>query len=265
MERVIARRLAGLLRGCGRGPCRRSVYRSTVRTDGDDVGQLALRRKVAGNVRIVCCRPFKMFGDSHVGIEHKHRFPKLMAKCVNSSCLIGIACYQNKAVGIRAHCIDKGCDRKVYVRSFFFEFHDMRHACMGFFASLAFPVDVRKPYLLFAVEPFNDFHSAKCSQCLEIYLLPFLGCNVMRICPDACREKLDRTDFVFLLEHGGNERTEVEPFAVRRFFQQAIVEIVAVDINKCLFIAVLKCKGPQPFGRSPRAASAEPHGWNTTL
>ena len=37
MERVIAQRLAGLLRG--RGPCRRSVYRSTVRTDGDDVGK----------------------------------------------------------------------------------------------------------------------------------------------------------------------------------------------------------------------------------
>ena len=38
-ERVIAQRRAGLLRGCGRGPCRRSVYRSTVRTDGDDVGK----------------------------------------------------------------------------------------------------------------------------------------------------------------------------------------------------------------------------------
>ncbi|MBO6027719.1 MAG: hypothetical protein J6P75_00775, partial [Bacteroidales bacterium] len=74
-------------------------------------------------------------------------------------------------------------------------FHDMRHACMGFFAGLAFPVDVRKPYLLLTVEPFDDFHSAKSGECLEIYLLPFLGCNVMWICSDACREKLDRTDF----------------------------------------------------------------------
>ena len=111
-------RRRGVSGGRWRGPCRRAVDCAPVRPDGDDVGQLALRRKVAGNVRIVCCRPFKMFGDSHVGIEHKHRFPKLMAKCVNSSCLIGIACYQNKAVGIRAHCIDKGCDRKVYVRFF---------------------------------------------------------------------------------------------------------------------------------------------------
>ena len=142
-------------------PRRRAVDRAAVRSYGNHFGQLALRRKVAGDVRVVGCCPFKMLGDCYVGIEHKHRFPKLMAKGVNGSRLIGISCYQNKAVSIRAHCIDKGCDRKVYVRPFFFKFHDMRHACMGFFAGLAFPVDVRKPYLLLAVEPFDDFHSAK--------------------------------------------------------------------------------------------------------
>ena len=118
-------------RGRWRSPCRRAVDRAPVRADGDYVGQLALRRKVSGGVLVIGCRPFKMFGDSHVGIEHKHRFSKLVAKGINGSRLIGISCYQNKAVSIRAHCIDKGCDRKVYVRPFFFKFHDMRHACMA--------------------------------------------------------------------------------------------------------------------------------------
>jgi len=82
-------------------------------------------------VRVVGRCSFKMFGDGHVWIEYKHRFPELMAEGVNSSRLIGISCYQNKAVGIRAHGIYEGCDRKVNVRSLLFEFHYMRHSSMG--------------------------------------------------------------------------------------------------------------------------------------
>ena len=85
-------------RGRWRSPCRWAVDRTAVRSDGDYVGQLAFFRKVAGNVLVVSCSPFKMFGDSHMGIEHEHRFPKLMAKGVNGPRLIGISCYQNKAV-----------------------------------------------------------------------------------------------------------------------------------------------------------------------
>ena len=89
--------------------------------DWDCVGKLALRRKVAGNVRIEGRHQLEMFGDGHMGIEHKHFLPKLMAKGVNSPRLIGITCYQNKAVGIRAHGIDECCDGKFYVRSFLFQ------------------------------------------------------------------------------------------------------------------------------------------------
>ena len=48
-----------------------------------------------------------MFGDGHMGIEYKHLLSKLMAKGVNRPRLIVIACYQNKAVGSRAHGIDE--------------------------------------------------------------------------------------------------------------------------------------------------------------
>ena len=78
-----------------------------MRTDGDYLWKLALRRKVAGYVRIECCRSLKMFGDGHMGIEYKHLLPKLMAKGLNRPRLIVIACYQNKAVGSRAHGIDE--------------------------------------------------------------------------------------------------------------------------------------------------------------
>jgi len=51
-----------------------------MRSDWNHFRQLALRRKVAGYVRIECCRSLKMFGDGHMGIEYKHLLPKLMAK-----------------------------------------------------------------------------------------------------------------------------------------------------------------------------------------
>ena len=195
-----------------------------------------------------------------MGIEYKHLLPKLMAKGVNRPRLIGIACYQNKAVGIRAHGIDECCDSKVYVRTLLFKLHDMRHSRVGFFADLAFLADMGKPCLLFAVKSLDDFHSAKCNESLEIYLLPFLGCNVMWICADACSEELYGANFVFFLEHGRNKCTWIKPFIIWRFFQQAVIEIIAIYVNKCLFHVCQRMQGastsrlkpPRRIGRASR-------------
>ena len=148
-------------------PRRRAVDRAVVRPDGNYLGQLALSRKVAGNVRVVCRCPLKMVGDGFAGIEYKYGFLELAAESVNRSRLIGIACYQSKAVSVRPHGIDKGGYRKVHVGTFLFEFHNMRHPGKGFFAGLAFAVDMGKPCFLLAVEPFDDFHPTKCGECLE--------------------------------------------------------------------------------------------------
>ena len=222
-----------------------------MRTDWDYLWKLALRRKVAGYVRIECCRSLKMFGDGHMGIEYKHLLSKLMAKGVNRPRLIGIACYQNKAVGIRAHGIDECCDSKVYVRTLLFKLHDMRHSRVGFFADLAFLADMGNPRLLFAVKSFDDFYSAKGNESLEIYFLPFLGCDVMWICADACSEELYGTNFVFFLEHGSNECTWIKPFSTWRFFQQAVVEIIAIYVNKCLFHVCQRMQGASTFRLKP--------------
>ena len=44
-------------------PRRRAVDRAAMRSYGNHFRQLALRRKVAGDVRIVCCRSLKLCGD----------------------------------------------------------------------------------------------------------------------------------------------------------------------------------------------------------
>ena len=242
------------IRGSGMGamlrPRRRAVDRAAMRPDGYHVGELAFRRKVAWDVRVVCRRPLKMVGDGFAWIEYKHGFLELAAESVNRSRLIGIACYQSKAVSVRPHGIDKGGYRKVYVGAFLFKFHDVCHPGKGFFASLAFPVDMGKPCFLLAVEPFDDFHPTKCGECLEVDFLAFFGDYVMRVCADAGREILDGEDFMFLLEHGGGKCAKIEPFAAWRALQQTVVEIVAVYVNKCLFHC-FEMQGASTFRSKP--------------
>ena len=114
-------------------PRRRAVDRAAVRPDWDYVGKLALRRKVAGDVCVVCRHSLKMFGDGFSWVEYKHGFPKFAAECENRSCLIGVSGYQRKAVGVGVHGVDKGCDCKIYVRTLLFKLYDMSHPGMGFF------------------------------------------------------------------------------------------------------------------------------------
>ena len=99
-----------------------------MRSDWNHFRQLALRRKVAGDVRVVGSRSLKMVGHGFAWIEYKHRFPKFAAERLNRPSLIGIAGYQNKAFGIGAHGIDKGGNSKVYVRTFLLKLNDMRHS-----------------------------------------------------------------------------------------------------------------------------------------
>ena len=212
-------------------PRRRAVDRAAMRSDGNNFRQLALRREIAWNVRVVGSRSLKMVGHGFAWIEYKHRFPKFAAERLNRPSLIGIAGYQNKAFGIGAHGIDKGGNSKVYVRTFLLKLNDMRHSGNGFFASFALFVDMGKPCLFLAVKSFDDFHSAKGRECLEIYLLAFLGGYVMRICADTSREILYGEDFMFFLEHCVGKCAKVEPFTALRSSQQAIVEIVAVYVN----------------------------------
>ena len=222
-----------------------------MRPDWDYVGKLALRRKVARDVRIVCSRSLKMFGDGFSWVEYKYGFPEFAAERENRSCLIGVSGYQHEAFSVRMHGVDKGCDRKIYVGSFFFKFHDMSHPGMGFFTNFAFPIDMWKPCLLLAVKPFDNLHPAKCGECLDIYLLTFLGGTVLWICADARREILNGEDIVFFLEHGGGERAKVEPFTAWRVLQQAVVKIVSVYVNKCLFHVCQRMQGASTFRLKP--------------
>ena len=85
----------------GGGPRRRAVEGATVRAYGNDVGKLALRRKVAGDVRVVGSRSLKMVGYGFAWIKYKHGFAKFAAERLNRPGLIGISGYQNKAFNMQ--------------------------------------------------------------------------------------------------------------------------------------------------------------------
>ena len=51
-------------------PRRRAVDRAAMRPDGDYLWKLALRRKVAGNVLVVCGHGTKLFAGAFMGIEN---------------------------------------------------------------------------------------------------------------------------------------------------------------------------------------------------
>ena len=232
-------------------PRRRAVDCAAMRSDGNNFRQLALRREIAWNVRVVGSRSLKMVGHGFAWIEYKHRFPKFAAERLNRPSLIGIAGYQNKAFGIGAHGIDKGGNSKVYVRTFLLKLNDMRHSGNGFFAVCAFFFDMGKPLLFLSVMSCDEFPSAQGRECLAIYLLAFLGGYVMRICADTSREILYGEDFMLFLEHCVGKCAKVEPFTALRSSQQAVVKIVSVYVNKCLFHVCQRMQGASTFRLKP--------------
>ena len=89
--------------------------------DGPAVGkrhhlrQLAARRQVTGDVSVVCCDSFQMFGYGNMRIEDEYGLLEFTTECTNGSRLICIPRHQRKTVYICPHRIYKSRDSKIHI------------------------------------------------------------------------------------------------------------------------------------------------------
>ena len=109
-------------------PCRRAVNRAAVRSYGNHFGQLALRRKVAGDVLVIGGYGTEFFTGALVRIEHDNGFSRALLEIVKRRDEVGVAGDEYDAVKILFHVVDEHLGSDVYVRSFLFGFP---HCCDG--------------------------------------------------------------------------------------------------------------------------------------
>ena len=115
-------------RGRWRSPYRRAVDRTSVRTDGDYLWELALCRKVAGDVFVIGGYGTEFFAGAFVRIEHDNGFSCAFLEIVKRRNEIGVAGDEYDAVKILFHVVDEHLGSDVYVRAFLFGFP---HCCDG--------------------------------------------------------------------------------------------------------------------------------------
>ena len=91
--------------GSGQIPCRRAVDRASVASDWNHVGQLALRRKVAGDVLVVGGYGTEFFTGAFVRIEYDNGFSCALFEIVKRCNEVGVAGDEYDAVKILFHVV----------------------------------------------------------------------------------------------------------------------------------------------------------------
>ena len=228
------------------------------------VRQTTRFRQIHRNVRIVRSRSFKMIGNRGMGVKYKNRIPKLITQSFNCTNLIRVACNEHETLRVCPSCINHCGNGNINIRSFFFELNHSCHSIPGFGTSFAFFVQKRKSDLVFVVESFMYLNSTNGRYCLKVNLLPLNSCDVIWIGTYAGSEEFYCKNLMIRTKNRTCECFEIEPFATGIVFKKPIVKVIPIYVNYCLFHQLKKCKGLSPFGSSPCAASAEPHGWLTT-
>ena len=230
-------------------PRLRAVDRATVRPDGNHFGQLALRRKVAGNVPAMCgmeaevCRALSR-------IEHDCASLEFVAHEVERRNEIRIAGDYDKGIGGVCVGVAEKRGREIYIRPLLFDLYHMDKAVCGCRTFLTSGINGWNPRLVLVVVALDDINAAMRDEGLKVDVLAFNRCGVVRICLGAGREVLDGCEFVVFVkmgmgEHGFDKRSDVKPFAGGESAQQSVVEIAAVDVGYRFHSFPIKKIGPQ--------------------
>ena len=230
-------------------PRRRAVDRAAMRSNRNHFGQLALRRKVAGNVPAMCgmeaevCRALAR-------IEHDCASLEFVAHEVERRNEIRIAGDYDKSIGGVCVGIAEKRGREIYVRPLLFNLYHMDKAVCGCGTSLASGINGWNPRLVLVVVALDDIHAAVRNEGLKVDVLAFNRRGVVRICLGTGREVLDGCKFVVFVkvgmgEHGSDECGDVKPFASGESAQQSVVEIAAVDVGYRFHSFPIKKIGPQ--------------------
>ena len=107
-------------------PRRRAVDRAAMRPDGYHVGELAFRRKGAGDVLVVGGHSAKFLAGSFVGIENDDGFPRTLLEVVEWRDEVCIARDENDTVEVGLDMVDEHLGGNVHVGALLFGFPHCR-------------------------------------------------------------------------------------------------------------------------------------------
>ena len=230
-------------------PRRRAVDRAAMRSDGNNFRQLALRRKVAGDVPAICSVKAKICWTL-ARIEYYCAPLEFVANKVKRGNEICVARYDDKCVGCICVGIAKKRGGEIDICSFFLNLYHMDKTVRGCWAFLTPKINRWNPCLVFIVVAFYDISTAMSNNGLKVDVLALNRCGVVRICLGTGDEVLDGGKFVVFVKMGMDEHSvdkcnDIEPFAGREPAQQSMVEIAAVNIGNCFHLLSSKKIGPQ--------------------
>ena len=89
--------------------------RAPMSTNRDDIRELALRRKVAGNVLVISGHCTQFFAGTFVWIEYDDRLPRVFLEIIERCNEISISGDKYDAVKTRFHVIDEHLRGNVHV------------------------------------------------------------------------------------------------------------------------------------------------------
>jgi len=247
---AFARRRSGELR-----PRRRAVDRAPMRSDWNHFRQLALRWKVAGNVRVIGS-VIADVGKTFVRIEHEYLLAKLFSNQVKWRYEVRVPADECNGINvIREHVVEHvGCD--VDIRPFLFQLDDMHSAVGGLLAIPAFAVYRWHPDFVPVVVSFDYFQTTDLGECAQIDSLAFDGFGVVWICADTCGIEFDDAKHMVVFYQCPCKRQRVKPLYAAVVAEKSVVKIPSINIDvRFHFHKMLR---PRPFriGASPRIGRA---------
>ena len=216
-------------------PRRRAVDRAAMRPDGNHFGQLAFRRKVAGDVLVVGGHGTKLFAGAFMGIENDDGFSRALLEIVERRDEVGVAGDEYDAVEVGLHVVDEHLGGDIHVGAFLFGFPDSGER--DFSAGLAglFREGITGAKTLVVALDDLKFGAIR-RKGGEVNGLTHLCSRFSRVVVDTGREVLDGHDFMFFWtgQEGFCERDNVKPLAMGKT-EQPVVQVESVDIYNGLF------------------------------
>ena len=172
-----------------------AVYRTVV-GQHHDIRQLALRRKIARNLRVVGSVILQIRWSINSRIEYENRFLQFEPHDINWSNVIGISRHKYKTISRVAKSICQKRRSEIDIRTLLFELHDTGKAITGIWTCYTFLGKMRKPYLVAVVVAFHHGHPIALRYRLQVNVLSIDCSCIKRKWPNPSRKELDVCDLV---------------------------------------------------------------------
>ena len=215
-------------------PCGRAVYRAPIRK-WHNIRQLALRRKVAGDVFVVGCESSQFLAHVLMRVEYKRSQADFVAYETKRCGEIDIAADNHEGVRRLSICIGHHLCCKIDIgtllnRSVNDSIRHFAATLTGFFSEWKFDTES-------LVETLYDFHYGKRAESFKIPILVECRLRFCGIVFNSSREILYRRYIVFFGtgQQGCGKSNEIEPL-IPWFSQKPVLQIESINIEDCFFL-----------------------------